>query len=85
MSRYRIQYAGQAEKVRAEMTPTYRARFDAEMARTLGHSPYGHGSRPEHPQEQDRRLATVADDFVRYYVSEPPVLVVTAVNITHLG
>lgn len=39
MSRYRIQYASHAEKVRAEMTPAYRARFDAEMTRTLGQSP----------------------------------------------
>ncbi|MFJ7420554.1 hypothetical protein ACIQXD_18380 [Streptomyces uncialis] len=85
MSRYRIQYASHAEKVRAEMTSSYRARFDAEMTRTLGQSPYGHGSKPEHPREKDRRLATVADAFVRYYVSEPPVLVVTTVNITHLG
>ncbi|MEU0685980.1 hypothetical protein [Streptomyces uncialis] len=84
MSRYRIQYAGEAEKVRGQMPAAFRARFDAAMASTLGNDPYGHGSRPAVPgQEPTRRHATVAGAIVRYYVGGPLSLVVTAVKIIH--
>ncbi|GGZ15215.1 hypothetical protein GCM10010387_04390 [Streptomyces inusitatus] len=85
MTGYRIQYAGEAEKVRAQMPSPFRARFDAEIARTLGRDPYGHGSGPAGPpREKDRRHATVAGALVRYYIAGAPVLVVTTVEIVHL-
>ncbi|MFI1829092.1 hypothetical protein ACH41E_21960 [Streptomyces sp. NPDC020412] len=85
MSQYRIQYAGEAEKVYRGMDPRFRARFDAEMAKTLARDPYGHGSAPASPgQEPTRRLATVAGAIVRYYISGPPLLVVTAVQIVQI-
>ncbi|MFF8957855.1 hypothetical protein [Streptomyces sp. NPDC014894] len=84
MSRYRIQYSGHADKVHAEMPAAFRLRFDAEIARTLGEDPYGHGSGPAgSPKEEDRRLASVAGALVRYYIAGPPLLVVTAVKIVH--
>ena len=84
MSRYRIQYAGVAEKVHNEMPAAFRARFDAAMASTLANDPYGHGSRPAVPgQEPTRRHATIGGAIVRYYISGPPCLVVTAVKIVH--
>lgn len=46
MSRYRIEYSGLAAASRKAMPPDYRARFEKEMARTLGTDPYGHGSDP---------------------------------------
>ncbi|MFE7130932.1 hypothetical protein ACFVIM_08740 [Streptomyces sp. NPDC057638] len=81
---YRIQYAGAAEKVRQQMAPDHRTGFDTAMTHTLGRDPYGHGSSPAGPaQEPDRRLATVAGAIVRYYLSGPPLLVVTAVELIH--
>ncbi|MFI1890316.1 hypothetical protein [Streptomyces jumonjinensis] len=84
MSRYRIQYAGEAEVTRAQMAPPFRARFETAMATTLARDPYGHGSSPaDSAKEKDRRLATIGGAIVRYYVAGPPVLVVTAVKIIH--
>ncbi|MFJ6661257.1 hypothetical protein ACIQNG_33665 [Streptomyces sp. NPDC091377] len=85
MSQYRIQYAGEAEKVYRGMNSQFKAQFDRAMERTLARDPYGHGSTPASPgQEPTRRLATVAGAIVRYYISGPPLLVVTAVQIVHI-
>ncbi|MGW1974252.1 hypothetical protein [Streptomyces sp. NPDC001889] len=84
MSRYRIEYSGLAAVSRKAMPSDYRARFEKEMARTLGTDPYGHGSDPAgSPQERDRRTATIAGAVVRYYVTNGLDLVVTAVRILH--
>ncbi|MFF2020914.1 hypothetical protein ACFVW2_03755 [Streptomyces sp. NPDC058171] len=84
MSRYRITYAGEAEKVYRQMSPRFRAQFDAAMQTTLAKDPYGHGSAPANPgREPDRRLATVAGAIVRYYIAGSPALVVTTVKIIH--
>ncbi|MER6913896.1 hypothetical protein ABT354_19675 [Streptomyces sp. NPDC000594] len=81
MAQYRIQYAGQAEKVHAGMDATYRQRFDTEMQRSLGRNPYGHGSSPvRRGQEEHHRQITVAGSIVQYYVSDA-VAVVTAVQV----
>ena len=84
MSRYRIEYSGLAEASRKAMPPEYRARFEKEMARTLGTDPYGHGSDPAgNTREPDRRTATIAGAVVRYYVTNGLDLIVTAVRILH--
>ncbi|MEU5160226.1 hypothetical protein AB0G74_11540 [Streptomyces sp. NPDC020875] len=67
MSRYAIAYAPVAESVLKQYSGA--AGFRAAMASTLGRDPYGHGSTTV-GGERDRREATVAGVFVRYYVAE---------------
>ncbi|MFI6644775.1 hypothetical protein [Streptomyces sp. NPDC050504] len=43
-------------------------RFRAELERTLGADPYGHGS-SQVGSDRDRREATVTGVIIRYYVS----------------
>ncbi|MET9495748.1 hypothetical protein [Streptomyces sp. NPDC006552] len=57
--------------------------FRAEMARTLSHDPYGHGSSSV-SGERDRREATIGGAIVLYYVSGT-VLTVTVVRMVALG
>lgn len=83
MSRYRIQFAPQADEARRAMPRAARARFEREMARTLGADPYGHGS-VSIRGDADRREATIAGVIVVYYVSRA-VMVVTAVRVLHAG
>ncbi|MFJ4774316.1 hypothetical protein ACIP88_35300 [Streptomyces uncialis] len=54
-------------------------KFRTAMGRTLGQDPYGHGSRAV-DRERDRREATVAGVFIRYYVAQN-VLKVTVVRM----
>lgn len=79
MSRYRIQYAPQADAARQAMPRERRQQFEKAMTRTLGSDPYGGGSVPI-GQDKDRREITVGGVFVGYYVSQA-VLVVTAVQL----
>ncbi|MFG2174758.1 type II toxin-antitoxin system RelE/ParE family toxin [Streptomyces niveus] len=81
MSRYRIQYADQAEASRKAMQPAAREQFEQSMTSKLGADPYGHGSTAL-KGDRDYREATVAGAFVVYYISAA-VLVVTAVRIVH--
>ncbi|MFE7132382.1 hypothetical protein ACFVIM_16140 [Streptomyces sp. NPDC057638] len=67
MSRYTIAYAPVAEATLKQYAGE-RA-FRAEMASTLGRDPYGHRSQAV-GGERDRREATVAGVFIRYYVAE---------------
>ncbi|MFD4830642.1 hypothetical protein ACFWPV_12430 [Streptomyces uncialis] len=81
MAKFRIQYAGQAEKAYAGMDRTYRQRFDTQMNSKLGQNPYGHGSSPvKRGQEEHRRQITIAGSIVQYYIGDQ-VAVVTAVQI----
>ncbi|MFJ8827345.1 hypothetical protein ACIREE_36970 [Streptomyces sp. NPDC102467] len=57
--------------------------FRAEMTRTVGHDPYGHGSSSV-SGERDRREATIGGAIVLYYVSGT-VLTVTVVRMVALG
>ncbi|MEU9337922.1 hypothetical protein AB0D49_32970 [Streptomyces sp. NPDC048290] len=66
MSRYEIAYAPVAEATLKQYAGA--AGFRAEMARTLGRDPYGHGSSPV-GGERDRRESTVSGVFIRYYVA----------------
>ncbi|MFJ6661331.1 hypothetical protein ACIQNG_34045 [Streptomyces sp. NPDC091377] len=66
MSGYRIAYAPVAEATLKQYAGP--AGFRRAMASTLGHDPYGHGSSPV-GGERDRREATVAGVFIRYYVA----------------
>ncbi|MFD5557857.1 hypothetical protein ACFWIA_28950 [Streptomyces sp. NPDC127068] len=77
MSRYEIAYAPVAEATLKQL-PSH-ARFRSLMESTLGRDPYGHGSRAV-DRERDRREATVADVFIRYYVARN-VLKVTVVRM----
>ncbi|MGW2087987.1 hypothetical protein [Streptomyces sp. NPDC001880] len=77
---YRISYAPPADDSLAKMRDG--ERFRAEMARTLGLDPYGHGSSAV-KNEHDRREATVAGAIVLYYVSGT-VLIVTVVRLVPL-
>jgi hypothetical protein len=78
---YRITYIGQAERARQAMSSQVRTAFDQAMASTIGKDPYGHRSSPAGTKDEpDRRLATVYDSFVCYYVAKGP-RVVTAVKI----
>ncbi|MEU0989213.1 hypothetical protein [Streptomyces sp. NPDC005953] len=78
---YRIAYVDQADRARNAMSPSVRAAFDQAMASTIGTDPYGHGSTPAGTKDEpDRRLATVYDSFVCYYVAKGP-RAVTAVKI----
>ncbi|MFD7552197.1 hypothetical protein [Streptomyces sp. NPDC059816] len=63
------------------MSSSVRAAFDRAMASTIGKDPYGQGSSPAGTKDEpDRRLATVYDSFVCYYVAQGP-RAVTAVKI----
>jgi hypothetical protein len=77
----RIAYAPPADDTLAKMTDP--DSFRAEMARTLAHDPYGHGSSSV-AGERDRREATVGGAIVLYYVSGT-VLTVTVVRMVALG
>lgn len=80
MSRYRIQYAPQADAARQAMPRERRRAFEKAMTRTLGSDPYGGDSVPI-GQDKDRREITIDGGvFVGYYVSQA-VLVVTAVQL----
>ncbi|TLQ39010.1 hypothetical protein [Streptomyces marianii] len=80
MSRYRIQYADQAEASRQAMKPEFRTAFEQAMTETLGDDPYGHGS--SKANESDYREATVGGVFVVYFISpQPDVRVVTALRL----
>jgi mRNA-degrading endonuclease RelE of RelBE toxin-antitoxin system len=79
VSRFRIQYANEADASRRAMAPAFRTAFEQAMAKTLGSDPYGHGSKPI-KGEADYREATIGGAFVVYYISSE-VLVVTAVRI----
>ncbi|MDJ0347474.1 hypothetical protein QMK19_40180 [Streptomyces sp. H10-C2] len=81
MSRFRIQYADEAEASRQAMTSAARTVFEQTMAKTLGSDPYGHGSAPI-KGDRDYRDVTVGGAFVVYFVSAD-VLVVTAVRIVY--
>ncbi|MCM2424290.1 hypothetical protein [Streptomyces sp. RKAG293] len=83
MSRFRIQYADQAEASRQAMTPALRTAFEQAMTKTLGTDPYGHGSAAI-KKDNDYREATIGGVFVVYYVSPAPdVLVVTALRLLY--
>ncbi|MEU1087236.1 hypothetical protein ACFYPN_26075 [Streptomyces sp. NPDC005576] len=77
---FRISYAPPADDTLAKMRDA--EPFRAEMARTLGRAPYGHGSTAV-KDERDRREATVAGAIVLYYVSGS-VLTVTVVRLVPL-
>jgi mRNA-degrading endonuclease RelE of RelBE toxin-antitoxin system len=79
VSRYRLQYAREAQAALRAMDPELRRRFDAAMA-NLARDPYGYGSTAV--KEQDYRQAAVTDTVVVYYVSAN-VLLVTVVRIVH--
>lgn len=82
MSRYRIQYADQAEASRQAMKPELRTAFEQAMTETLGDDPYGHGSSQIKATEPDYREATVGGVFVVYFISpQPDVRVVTALRL----
>ncbi|EDY51742.1 hypothetical protein [Streptomyces clavuligerus] len=67
MSRYEIAYAPVAEATLKQYAGE--RGFRTAMASTLGRDPYGHGSRAV-GGERDRREATVAGVFIRFYVAE---------------
>ncbi|MQS38323.1 hypothetical protein [Streptomyces katsurahamanus] len=77
MSRYAIAYAPVAEAALRHMRSA--GVFKAEMGRTLGRDPYGHGSHAL-GGEKDRRQAIVAGVIVVYYVAQSA-LQVTAVRL----
>ncbi|GGL68506.1 hypothetical protein GCM10010129_09860 [Streptomyces fumigatiscleroticus] len=74
---HRITYASPADDALAKMGNA--EAFRAEMERTVGRDPYGHGSTAV-GDERDRREATVTGAFVLYYVSGS-VLTVTVVRL----
>ncbi|WP_328887838.1 hypothetical protein [Streptomyces sp. NBC_00316] len=78
--RFRISYAPPTDDTLAKMRDG--ETFRDEMARTLGHDPYGHGSSAV-KSEHDRREATVLGAIVLYYVSGS-VLTVTVVRLVPL-
>jgi hypothetical protein len=75
--RHRISYAPPADDTLVKMAEP--VPFRAELERTLGVDPYGHGSLPI-GRWADRREATVRGVIVRYYVSGS-ILVVTVVRL----
>ncbi|MFF7360343.1 hypothetical protein [Streptomyces sp. NPDC008125] len=77
---FRISYAPPADDTLAKMRDV--DPFRDEMARTLGRTPYGHGSTAV-KGERDRREATVAGAIVLYYVSGS-VLTLTVVRLVPL-
>jgi hypothetical protein len=77
----RVAFAPPADDTLAKMANP--DAFRAEMARTLSHDPYGHGSTTV-CGERDRREATVGGAIVLYYVSGS-VLTVTVVRMVALN